>query len=281
MPTVDLGKVVGPQGPQGEPGLAGADGAQGPQGIPGPVGPQGDPGIQGPQGEPGEPGAPGAQGEPGPAGVSAGFGTPTATVDANTGTPSVTVTASGPDTAKVFNFAFQNLKGETGPQGPQGNPGPQGDPGPQGLPGESGLMEAQPIDGVLFDGTSGIIHYAQSSNSGANITVTIPNFTLTNGARISITITTSIQPNATLNVNNTGAIPIRHNYVYSNPTYAYGNAYMVLSLVYMEMFNYWLIENSNVMSSPDPVNVFGIVTPEQYIDLKIQKAITNAINASY
>lgn len=62
----------------------------------------------------------GAQGPAGAAGAAAGFGTPTATVDANTGTPSVTVTASGPDTAKVFNFAFKNLKGATGAQGPAG-----------------------------------------------------------------------------------------------------------------------------------------------------------------
>lgn len=50
----------------------------------------------------------------GEAGDAAGFGTPTATVDANIGTPSVTVTASGPDTSKVFSFAFRNLKGEKG-----------------------------------------------------------------------------------------------------------------------------------------------------------------------
>ena len=62
----------------------------------------------------------GAAGAQGSAGAAAGFGTPTATVDANTGTPSVTVTASGPDTAKVFNFAFKNLKGATGAQGPAG-----------------------------------------------------------------------------------------------------------------------------------------------------------------
>ena len=43
----------------------------------------------------------GAKGDDGDA---AGFGTPTASVDANVGTPSVTVTASGPNTAKVFNF---------------------------------------------------------------------------------------------------------------------------------------------------------------------------------
>ena len=62
----------------------------------------------------------GARGPAGAAGAAAGFGTPTATVDANTGTPSVAVTASGPDTAKVFNFAFKNLKGATGAQGPAG-----------------------------------------------------------------------------------------------------------------------------------------------------------------
>lgn len=63
-------------------------------------------------------GAPGQPGTPGAPGAAAGFGTPTATVDGNVGTPSVTVTASGPDTAKVFSFAFSNLKGEPGSGGP-------------------------------------------------------------------------------------------------------------------------------------------------------------------
>ena len=56
----------------------------------------------------------------GPAGTAAGFGTVSATVDGNTGTPAVTVTASGPDTAKQFAFAFSNLKGATGAQGEDG-----------------------------------------------------------------------------------------------------------------------------------------------------------------
>ena len=49
-------------------------------------------------------------------GAAAGFGTPTATVDANTGVPSVTVTASGANTAKVFNLLqkFKRSKGDPG-----------------------------------------------------------------------------------------------------------------------------------------------------------------------
>lgn len=62
-------------------------------------------------------------------GAAAGFGTPTATVDDNTGTPEVEVTASGPDTAKIFEFAFKNMKG------------PKGDPG-AGLTGEATSLEA-------------------------------------------------------------------------------------------------------------------------------------------
>lgn len=84
-------------------------------------------GVQNEQvGPQGPAGATGATGATGPAGAAAGFGTPTATVDANTGTPSVTVSASGPDTAKVFSFAFKNLKGAKGDKGDTGARGPAG-----------------------------------------------------------------------------------------------------------------------------------------------------------
>lgn len=60
------------------------------------------------------------RGATGVQGAAAGFGTPTASVTNTVGTPSVTVTASGSNTAKVFNFAFTNLKGDTGATGPAG-----------------------------------------------------------------------------------------------------------------------------------------------------------------
>lgn len=159
--------ATGPQGPQGNTGPTGATGATGAQGPTGPQGPQGDTGeagadgngiesavlnsdytlslsftdgtsyttppIRGAQGATGATGATGPQGETGPqgpagsTGAAAGFGTPTASINSGTGTPSVSVSASGPDTAKVFNFTFSNIKGDTGATGPQGPAGSDAD----------------------------------------------------------------------------------------------------------------------------------------------------------
>ena len=82
----------------------------------------------------------GDTGATGPAGAAAGFGTPTATVDATSGTPNVTITASGSDTEKVFSFAFTGLKGEKGDTGAQGPAGEQGETGPQGPKGDTGAQ---------------------------------------------------------------------------------------------------------------------------------------------
>ena len=78
---------------------------------------RGEQGLTGPQG---------AAGPKGDTGEAAGFGVPVATVEDSMGVPEVTVSASGPDTAKVFSFAFSGIKGETGAQGPQGAKGEPG-----------------------------------------------------------------------------------------------------------------------------------------------------------
>lgn len=117
--------------------------------------------IKGPKGDQGEQGPKGDTGAQGPAGTAAGFGTPTATVDANTGTPSVTVTATGANTAKVFNFNFKNLKGEKGDQGERGLQGVQGAKGDAG-------DSAKLAIGTVQSGAS----------AAATITGTAPNYVL-------------------------------------------------------------------------------------------------------
>ena len=77
----------------------------------------------GPQGEKGDTGDKGDKGDTGDA---AGFGTVSAELQEDGGDPSVAVSASGPDTAKQFDFTFKNLKGDKGDKGDQGNSGYQG-----------------------------------------------------------------------------------------------------------------------------------------------------------
>lgn len=110
----------------------------------------------------------GATGATGPAGAAAGFGTPTATVDANIGTPSVTVSASGPDTAKVFSFAFKNLKGAKGDTGAKGETGAQGPKGAQGPTGKGVKSIALTTTGGVV--TGGTVTFTDDST--APITVT-------------------------------------------------------------------------------------------------------------
>ena len=70
--------------------------------------------IKGAKGDTGE------QGPQGTAGASATITNVTASVDANVGTPSVNVTMGGTASARTFNFAFSNLKGEKGDAGAAG-----------------------------------------------------------------------------------------------------------------------------------------------------------------
>ena len=130
----------------------------------------------------------GSKGSNGHDGTAAGFGTPTASVDTNVGTPSVTITSSGPDTAKVFNFAFKNLKGETGGQGPEGPRGPQGPAGgtgPQGPGGSAagfGSVTASIDAGI---GTPSVTVSTSGDNTKKNFAFTFKNLKGATGAHIS------------------------------------------------------------------------------------------------
>lgn len=133
MPDLDLGKVVGAEGPQGPQGIQGpkgdpgATGPQGPQGIQGPAGEPGPAGNPGPQGPKGDPGAQGPKGEQGPAGEPGPAG------------PQGIQGVQGP----VGPQGPQGLKGDTGEQGPAGPQGPEGPAGPSGEAGKSAYTAAQ------------------------------------------------------------------------------------------------------------------------------------------
>ena len=114
---VNVGRVTGAQGIQGEKGEKGDTGAQGIQGEKGDPGAQGAQGAQGEKGEKGDTGAQGAQGEKGEKG----------------------------DTGAQGVQGEKGEKGDTGAQGAQGEKGEKGDTGAAG----NGIQTIRLVDGTM------------------------------------------------------------------------------------------------------------------------------------
>lgn len=128
--------IIGPEGPQGEPGFIKFEELTPEQKeeLRGPQGPEGKPGPQGPKGA--DSTVPGPQGPAGANGIS-----PTVTITPIDGGNVVTITdETGPHSFNVMNGAqgIQGEKGADGAPGAKGDQGIQGPAGPQGPKGDTG-----------------------------------------------------------------------------------------------------------------------------------------------
>jgi hypothetical protein len=152
---------IGPQGPQGEPGLQGPQGPQGEPGIQGPAGERGPIGVRGLQGEPGiqgpigEPGLPGPKGEKGDRGERGPRGAMSIGEPGMPGVPGPQGTRGqhGPQgaTGPVGPQGPAGIAGPIGPQGPQGTIGP---PGPQGEKGLEKIFKTQIVTNQISVSTT-------------------------------------------------------------------------------------------------------------------------------
>ena len=141
--------------------------------------------------------------------------------------PTVTATTPGLMTPAMFN-KFDNLI-ENGQTDISGNAGTA-----------TKLKTAVTVDGMNFDGSSSISHYAVCYTSGATAekTVSLSNFKLAVGSRITVRFNyANTVANPTLNVNATGAKPIY--YKNKNIPAELITSYIVLEVVYTG--SYWCV----------------------------------------
>ena len=140
----DLGHIVGPEGPKGDPGIQGERGAEGIDGEDGAQGIQGQTGGQGPRGPAGQPGidstVPGPEGPEGPKGEHGADSMVPGPVG-----PTGPEGADGAQGERGFtgDDGADGATGNTGPAGDDGSTGPEGPIGPKGNEGDRGPQGEQ------------------------------------------------------------------------------------------------------------------------------------------
>ena len=287
---------MGPAGPQGEPG------PQGPKGETGDTGPQGEQGIQGPKGDKGDRGATGLQGEKGDKGDTGERGPQG--IQGETGATGATG-PQGPQ-GEQGPQGIQGEKGDTGatgatgPQGPTGATGatgPTGPTGPQGPQGEpmrilakydtlAQLEAAHPTgsEGDMYQvgtasgggGTKQIWTASCSSTQGtANKVVTTDtgDFALTEGNIVEISFSAAnTAQSVTLNIDNTGAIPLRLMDLGTNLSYMWASN-STMFVVYTKKLN----------SSTYPTGAYKLINLQKagvsyYGVTKLSSSVSNTDN---
>lgn len=128
------------------------------------------------------------------------------------------------------------------------------------------LKTARNIDGVSFDGSAGIIHYAVSTSDGLEKIVPCTGFSYGNGARIAVTFTGIPHPLTgqsgpyKLNVNGKGLVPV---HIYNGSQLSYPASYAGLML---QNYTYEFIYYKPDGDTPRFLLVTGINTNTTYSD---------------
>lgn len=205
------GTLQGPQGEQGVQGPIGPQGVQGEQGIQGERGPQGP---VGPQGEKGDKGDQGEQGVQGPQGVPGITVPPATTLPLMDGTAAVGTGASYArgDHRHPHDSTKADVDG-TYPDMTVGNAtNADNAANADNADGAVVLTNPRAIDGVKFNGSNNISHFATCTTNASTAAKSVAFFgyVLEPGSRITIKFQYANTVNSpTLNVNGTGAIAIK------------------------------------------------------------------------
>ena len=132
------------------------------------------------------------------------------------------------------------------------------------------LSLSQLIDGVTFDGTSGVKHYVVSTDARQNKALTINGFQVVDGARLIVRFNISSAgadspySTYTLNVNNSGAKPISYTNLNADQQLALkttlndGSGANVIEFVYDGNLESWIVLSAGGGAGSTGVDSYGL-----------------------